>query len=111
MESYHLAFQRRRGQDEIQLFAGRYLDLFQRRDGAWAIFRRTVVYDWSLMTRPTSQSRLPLDQFAHGGVYPGDPVYQRSSSPATGAAAGTVLTGVPAGGLAWIWVSAASARR
>jgi hypothetical protein len=36
-----------------------------------------VVYDWSLMTRPTSQSRLPLDQFVHGGVYPSDPVYQR----------------------------------
>jgi hypothetical protein len=79
VESYHLAFQRRAGQDEIQLFAGRYLDLFQRRDGAWAIFRRTVVYDWSLMTRPTSQSRLPLDQFAHGSVYPGDPVYQQRS--------------------------------
>jgi len=41
VESYHLAFQRRVGQDEIQLFAGRYLDLFQRRDGAWAILRRT----------------------------------------------------------------------
>lgn len=77
VESYHLAYQRRSGQDEIQLFAGRYIDRFERRDGAWAIARRTVVYDWSLLTRPTGQSRLPLDEFIPGGVYPDDPVYLR----------------------------------
>lgn len=75
-ESYHLAFQRRRGQEDIQLFAGRYIDRFQRRNGVWAIARRTVVHDWSLVTRPTGPVKLPLDSFAAGTVYPDDPVYR-----------------------------------
>ena len=48
VESYFLAFHpEERGPDEPghALVAGRYLDRFEQRDGAWKIARRTVVID------------------------------------------------------------------
>ena len=49
VESYFLAFHRHRRGDSVLLgiAAGRYLDHFQRRDGAWRILTRRVVMDWT----------------------------------------------------------------
>jgi len=49
-ESYVLAFHPHEdGGDGARLgiFAGRYLDQFERRDGSWRIARRVVINDWS----------------------------------------------------------------
>lgn len=48
VESYFLSF-RPHGEGERQLAvaAGRYLDHFQRRDGAWKVAARRVVMDWT----------------------------------------------------------------
>jgi 3-phenylpropionate/cinnamic acid dioxygenase small subunit len=49
VESYFLAFHPHQNGDTIRLsiVAGRYLDHFQRRDGAWKILERQVVMDWT----------------------------------------------------------------
>ena len=49
-EAYVIAYLRRRddkGAEWLDLFAGRYVDHFTRRDGEWRIARRIVVHDWS----------------------------------------------------------------
>lgn len=49
-ESYFLAFHPHiddDGRDKLAIAAGRYLDHFQRRDGAWKILTRQVVMDWT----------------------------------------------------------------
>jgi hypothetical protein len=49
VESYVLAYhpvRDRDGTDRMLVFAGRYLDRFQRRDGAWKIGARRVISDW-----------------------------------------------------------------
>jgi SnoaL-like domain len=80
VETYFLALQRGPGGDGILrqfLIAGRYCDVFQRRDGAWRVFRRVVVYDWVdeqvAATEPEAirfGPRLPL-----GTRFPDDPIY------------------------------------
>ncbi len=49
VESYVLAFHVEDGDGEPRLhtFAGRYIDRFEERDGAWKIARRDLRYDWS----------------------------------------------------------------
>lgn len=51
---------------------GRYVDIFERRDGEWRILRRIVMYDWSAKSEAE-----PLD-FAHleGSRSREDPSYQ-----------------------------------
>ena len=49
-ESYFLAFHPTRdqaGDETLAIAAGRYLDRFERRDGAWRIADRRVVLDWT----------------------------------------------------------------
>jgi SnoaL-like domain len=49
-ESYFLAFQHEKNDGTgigLAIMAGRYLDVFERRDGAWGILRREVVSDWT----------------------------------------------------------------
>ena len=49
VESYFLAFHPHEdgGEPRLAIAAGRYLDHFQRRDGAWRILRRKVLMDWT----------------------------------------------------------------
>lgn len=69
-ESYGLAFLRREeeGQEWLDLFAGRYVDRFERRDGEWRIAHRVVVHDWSLSGAldATVTFPRPLDTFTQG---------------------------------------------
>ena len=64
--------------DETEMFAaGRYLDRFERRGGAWKIAHRQAVYDWT-MTVPASGGwdGPPLAALLQRGQRgPGDPSY------------------------------------
>ena len=64
------------GAPVVNLFAGRYVDRFERREGEWRIARRTVVHDWSRQL-PTADASLglPLDGFAQGRRDGSDPVF------------------------------------
>lgn len=48
-EAYFVAYHRleREGKDCDEVVAGRYIDRFERRQGAWKIASRVVVIDWS----------------------------------------------------------------
>ena len=60
----------------VNLFAGRYVDRFERREGEWRIVRRTVVHDWSRQLAAAPESLgLPLDGFAQGSRDGNDPVF------------------------------------
>lgn len=60
----------------VNIFAGRYVDRFERRDGQWRIARRTVVHDWSRQLPAAPESLgLPLDGFAQGRRDGSDPVF------------------------------------
>lgn len=55
-ETYFQATYREKANpDTIAAFGGRYLDCFERRNGAWRIAKRTVVNDWSF------RHELPVD--------------------------------------------------
>lgn len=80
VETYFLALQRGPGNaDRVRQFliAGRYCDLFQKRDGEWRVARRMVVYDWVDEQVAATESealrfgpRLPI-----GARFPDDPIY------------------------------------
>ena len=58
--------------------AGRYCDVFEKRDGEWRIASRTVAYDWVDRQTPPEESEAerfgPLQPI--GGFYPEDPIYK-----------------------------------
>ena len=80
VETYFLALQRGTGPDGVErqvMLAGRYCDLFEKREGEWRVADRTVVYDWVDHQDPPQESeagrfcpRTPI-----GGTFPDDPVY------------------------------------
>lgn len=84
-ESYVIACLRRAdgdGREWLDVFAGRYVDRFERREHAWRIAARVVVHDWSASAEVGDKSfPLPMDAFvqgrrdrgdlAYGGVLPG----------------------------------------
>jgi len=80
-ESYGIAYLRRTEGDVewLDLFAGRYVDRFERRDGDWRIADRTVVHDWSLSLELDSASSFPLviDGFVQGVRDRTDLAYRR----------------------------------
>lgn len=70
-ESYAIAYLRRtdgEGAEWLDLFAGRYIDRFARREGVWRIADRVVVHDWSTSTRfdAATSFPLPMDGFTQG---------------------------------------------
>ncbi|MBR0825115.1 nuclear transport factor 2 family protein [Bradyrhizobium manausense] len=81
VETYFVALQRgpaRDGSVRQYLIAGRYCDVFQKRDGEWRVARRIVAYDWVDEQVAAAESetirfgpRLPL-----GARYPDDPIYE-----------------------------------
>lgn len=79
-ESYVLAYLRRTddgGKEWLDFFAGRYVDRFERRDGAWRIAKRIVVHDWSASAELGSGSfPLPMDSFTQGRRDHNDIVYR-----------------------------------
>lgn len=75
VECYVLAFNRRVDDGPVEVFAGRYLDCFERRNGDWRIAHRTALRDVdTLVDRRGWAGRIP-----EGGRFPDDPLYHRSS--------------------------------
>lgn len=78
VESYVIGLNRRlQGPNDgvIELFAGRYVDRFERRDGAWKIAHRTALRDVdTLMDRRRWAGRI-----TEGGRFPDDLVYRLTS--------------------------------
>ncbi|MGE3619395.1 MAG: nuclear transport factor 2 family protein [Acidimicrobiia bacterium] len=80
-EAYFVARSLRKGPEGdgeiVSEMYGRYVDRFERRDGAWKIARRTTVLDFR-----DSHERLPVDaadaQFTQGRRDRSDAAYQRS---------------------------------
>ena len=80
-ESTSLAHLRRTDDDGVEwldVFAGRYVDRFERRSGVWRIAHRVVVHDWSTSTRLADDAfPLPMDAFVQGTRDRSDLVYAR----------------------------------
>lgn len=80
VESYFSALQRGAGGDGVVrqfALAGRYCDVFEKRQGEWRVLERTVVFDWVEPQAVPGESeaerfgpRTPI-----GSSYPDDPVY------------------------------------
>lgn len=66
------------GNAQETLLAGRYLDRFERRDGAWRIGARTIVYDW--VRQNAHPSHMEPEAFGlrqpTGAHMPTDPLYE-----------------------------------
>jgi len=76
VESHVCARHVRAGGDDglvLETFGGRYVDRFERRDGAWKIARRLVVHEWNKL-EPVTLAFRP-ERFAHGVRGPADPIY------------------------------------
>jgi hypothetical protein len=80
-ESYFVATHRMRRDDTpVDLvFAGRYVDRFECRDGEWKIAHRTVVHDWSRID-PVNEEFPGLEVFERGQRAPADLVYRAAVS-------------------------------
>jgi hypothetical protein len=80
VESYFNALQRgpdQKGAVRQFLLAGRYCDVFEKREGEWRVARRVVAFDWveeQAAPEATEEkrfgSRKPI-----GGNFPNDPIY------------------------------------
>ena len=46
-EAIIVSYQKHAGNDDVQIFCGRYVDRVERRDGRWRIAYRNLVHDWS----------------------------------------------------------------
>lgn len=76
VETYFSALQRSGGTQTF--LAGRYCDLFEKRDGEWRVLERVVVYDWVAPEQAPAEDeatrfgpRAPI-----GCAFPDDPVYK-----------------------------------
>ena len=76
VESAVLAFNHRRSAEEVELFAGRYLDRFERRDGAWRISQRLALRDVDTVI----ERRRWAGKITAGGRFPDDPLYRQGPS-------------------------------
>ncbi|NQV22698.1 MAG: nuclear transport factor 2 family protein [Rhodospirillales bacterium] len=81
VQSHFRAYHRREDKSGKwdEALGGRYLDKFERRDGAWKIAHRVCVYDWSRIEPATEQRWWELfgmdDQFHLGQRDRTDPLY------------------------------------
>lgn len=79
-EAYVMAHLRRTddsGREILDVFAGRYVDRFARRDGAWRIASRVVVHDWSTSSvLDRGGFPIPENVFTQGRRDRSDPVYR-----------------------------------
>ncbi len=67
-DTYFVAYHTRRegGDSVIDVAAGRYADMLERRGGDWKIKDRTVVMDWVETRHGLENSALALDTFTNG---------------------------------------------
>ena len=75
VETYFLAALRRKD-GPIDMVGGRYIDLFERRDGQWAIVKRACVVEWQGVLNE-AQNPFPPNVPLRGDQGPDDISYQR----------------------------------
>ncbi|MEI5676804.1 nuclear transport factor 2 family protein [Mesorhizobium sp. CGMCC 1.15528] len=81
VETYFNALQRGAGRDGVTrqfLLAGRYADLFEKRDGEWRVKQRVVAYDWveeQPVPEGSEEARFGVRQPV-GAKFPADPIYE-----------------------------------
>lgn len=79
-ETYFIVSTKLRGEDEAQMFGGRYVDRLQRRDGAWKIAVRVVITDWVVTAGAAEMAERLTNE--HGGSRSrADPSYERPLRP------------------------------
>jgi ketosteroid isomerase-like protein len=77
-ESYFFAVHRRQNKDGTKadlIFAGRYVDRFERREGLWKIAHRQVVFDRSRIDKV--EKAFSIEEYVRGKRSHEDPVYKR----------------------------------
>jgi ketosteroid isomerase-like protein len=77
-ESYFFAVHRRQNKDGTKadlIFAGRYVDQFERRGGLWKIAHRQVVFDRSRIDK--IEKAFSIEEYVCGKRSREDPVYKR----------------------------------
>lgn len=85
VNSFHLT--ERDGAEYEWIFAGRYVDRFEKRDGVWKIANRLTVFDWESLRPVADEKWLPPDAFPNKGLRSrDDPVYNaaRTQRPSRG---------------------------
>ncbi|WP_212723027.1 nuclear transport factor 2 family protein [Nocardioides jishulii] len=80
VETYFVAHQvlERDGRSFTRMRAGRYLDLFERRDGRWRIAHRRVVDDWSRLDEVVATAPSVTDDCARSTRGTDDPSFALS---------------------------------
>lgn len=68
----------RDGEQMIWLLAGRYVDIFERRNGEWRIRDRVVTHDWEV-TLPRTPEVFSPNPFAQGARSTDDIVYRKQA--------------------------------
>ena len=67
----------REGGELLDVFGGRYLDRWERREAGWRVADRTTVHDWhTVVLRGDVPFPRPIDAYAQGGWAPDDPSYE-----------------------------------
>jgi hypothetical protein len=78
-ECHFLAHQRRDKADgsgeEDMFLKGRYLDRFEKRDGAWKIVSRTGLHDFERVLEPADRTLAAAPPEQRGRQWPDDPLY------------------------------------
>ncbi len=88
VESYVLGYiVTRAAPDRVTVFSGRYCDDFAKRNGIWAIARRTSLHDWSgVMAFAPESAGVPGRPFVQGRRDRDDPSYEGVARLTTGRA-------------------------
>jgi hypothetical protein len=74
VESHVICYLFMPAQSAFNVFAGRYLDQFEQREGQWRIARRQLVHDWSYsLPEPAPWQGPPLAKMAQGSKDSRDP--------------------------------------
>jgi ketosteroid isomerase-like protein len=78
-ETYVIAYHRlmKDGAEHEWIFGGRYVDCFERRQGAWKIAKRVTVNDWETL-RPATGKLFAPNAFVKGQRSRDDAVYNRA---------------------------------
>lgn len=79
-ETYYVAVVKQTASDDAELFAGRYVDRLERRDGEWKIAVRVVLPTWGA-TLDASQMKKVFERKHTGSRDRSDPSYERPLQP------------------------------
>jgi hypothetical protein len=73
--AHHRRINEQSGAEEDFFTGGRYLDRFERRNGAWKIAPRTGVSDFERFDPPSDRNMWKMPAEKIGGKHPDDPIY------------------------------------